>query len=759
MKYQIDKKELIDAVTKFELSQNCTELLSKADDCENIYIYKTSRGRKKLVFISQHPFLYNQLENCLSVITGIVDGDNYISDRIDVFTTTIVSPSTQRQIDELLIREDLNAKIFDVDFFEQDDILSSIFHNEEKNKQDEEITHVLYDYLATGNDSAFIKKSLKYTIILFEIYQHPGILMQELTKVLKEKCPDIDSTITQDISYLRIKGKLRPKREMSRINALELTPDEQYKIEGSIKEHQDCENTFLTKFEMIIEKYGLEDVKQWLDELRKLYKQYYVWNFDDKTSSYCDTSGRSKKALDAFTLNLKEVLNDDETVQNCVDEFRTLCSSSPYLSRLALSESFLSLYKNNKYDEYINDRKNRVILDTPVFVYFMILKSTVEQIPDEELSDERYDVVKSLIALRDHSDNTEFYIPFDYVGEAYGEFQKALRLSVFDKISGFPIKVQSANTFFNHYLLVKEQRQKMGEDISKFHFEDYATEFGFPCVRLDDMNLQYKTIDYIRTFADSLGCSCIPMIKERYESFDEVKKEYEQNLRTKTEPAVRADVRQAFYITMEAQKPENMNADYYLTTWDGTLSDLRDKVKDVVSVKRSFSVRRPNILLNTISLKSFKIKSESISKDIFTYADSSFSLSERIQSIFDNILVPYFSGLMNKNADLPNAIMKMQQELLEGGGEHDNITVNNRLPLEDIFLKIDKSLMSNSCSQQDLRNFLSDSKNNEMLFKLFATAFDSYKIGKPIDISPVICKAIKMSIATEDDEVQSDNLL
>ena len=73
MKYQIDKKELIDAVTKFELSQNCTELLSKADDCENIYIYKTSRGRKKLVFISQHPFLYNQLENCLSVLTGIVD--------------------------------------------------------------------------------------------------------------------------------------------------------------------------------------------------------------------------------------------------------------------------------------------------------------------------------------------------------------------------------------------------------------------------------------------------------------------------------------------------------------------------------------------------------------------------------------------------------------------------------------------------------------------------------------------------------------
>ena len=122
MKYQVNTKDLIDAVTKYELSQNCTELLSKADDCENLYIFRTSRGRKKLVFISQHSFLFNQLENCLSLLVGIVDGDNYISDRIDVFTTTIVSPSTQRQIDDLLISADLNAKIFDVDFLKQNDI-------------------------------------------------------------------------------------------------------------------------------------------------------------------------------------------------------------------------------------------------------------------------------------------------------------------------------------------------------------------------------------------------------------------------------------------------------------------------------------------------------------------------------------------------------------------------------------------------------------------------------------------------------------
>lgn len=753
MKYQINKNEFIGAVTEYELSQNCTKLLSKVADSEELHLYMTSRGRKKLVLITQHSFLYTQLRDYLSTIESMVDGDSSISDRFDVFTTTIVPPSTQKQIDDLLLSADLSAKIYDISFLEKEKMFTSIFPKVEKSKKDDEITNVLYDYLASGNDSAFIKKSLKYTIILFEIYQHPGISNHELEKVLKDKCPDIDSTITQDISYLRLKGKLKPKREMTCTNALELMPDENYKIEASIKEHQDCENTFLAKFGTIIEKYGLDDVNQWLDELRKLYKQYYVWNFDDKTSSYCDTSGRTKKALEAFTFKLKGILSDDEAVRNCVDELRNLCSSSPYLSRLALSESFLSLYKNNKYDEYINDRKNRVILDTPVFVYFMIFKSTVEQIPEEDLSDDRYDVIKSLIALREHSDNTEFYVPFDYVGEAYGEFQKALRLSVFDKISGFPIKIQSANTFFNHYLLVKEQRKKMGEDTSKFYFEDYATEFGFPCVRLDDMNLQYKTIDYIRTFADSLGCSCIPMIKERYEGFDDVKKDYELNLKTKTESAVRADVRQAFYITIEAQKPENMNADYYLATWDGTLSDLRDKVKEIAGVKRSFSVRKPNILLNTISLKSFKIKSDSISKDIFTYADTSYSLSEKIQGIFDNILVPYFSGLMNMNADLPNAIMKMQQDLLEESGEHDAITINNCLPLEDIFLKIDKSLMYNSCSHQDLRNFLSNSANNEMLVKLFESAFNSYKIGKPIDISSDICKAIKISIASEENEV------
>lgn len=750
MKHQFNKIDFIGAVTKYELSQNCTELLEQADGCEDLYLFKTSRGRKKLVLISQHSFLYSQLENYLPQINCIVDGDNTISDRLDVFTSVPVSISKQEKIDKLLTGSDLSAKIFDIDFLRKNEFFSTLFQEDEK--QDEEITHVLYDYLATGNDSAFIKKSLKYTIILFEIYQHPGILVKDLSKNLKDKCPDIESTVTQDVSYLRIKGKLKPKREMSYTNALELTQDERYKIERSIKEHQDCENTFLSKFGDIIKKYGLSDAEQWLEELQKLYKQYYLWNFDDKTSNYNDASGRTKKAFENFTIKLKDELSDVVTAQKCVDDFKELCSTNPYLNRLALSESFLSLYKSKRYDEYINDRINRIVLDTTVFVYFMTLKSAIEQVPDEDLNDDRYDVVKSLIALKEHSDNIEFYIPFDYVGEAFGEYQKALRLSVFDKIDGFPVKVQSANIFFNHYLLVKEQKRIMGEDVSKFFFEDYAKEFGFPCVRLDDMQLQYKSIEYIRIFADSLGCNYIPMIKDRYEEFDNVKKDYEVTLKTKTEPAVKADVRQAFYIAMEAQKPENMNADYYLTTWDSTLSDLRDKVKDATGVKRSFSVRKPNILLNTISLKSFKIKSESISNDIFTYADTSYSLTERIQSIFDNILVPYFSGLMNKNADLPNAIMKMQQDLIEEDAENDNITKNSHLPLEDIFLKIDKSLLANSCSQQDLRNFLSDSANNEMLIKLFKSAFDSYRIGKPIDISSDICNAIKLAIATEENE-------
>lgn len=750
-KIEINKNDFFEGVSRYELTKNCMEYIEQVDGYEELHIFKTSRGKKKIVFFSQHSFLIEHLKQVISRIIEIVEDDNKILTNVDIFTTSVVSPTIQKQIDDLLTGVDLAAKTFDFGFIEKDEAFAALFPKEEARSQNEEISHVLYDYLASGNDSAFIKNSLKYTIILFAIYQHPGISVQELVKELKDNCPNLDSTIKQDISYLRLKNKIKKKDETKTLNGLELTYDECYKIECSVKEHQVSENAFLERFTCILKKYNLEDTDHWLCELKELYKQYYIWNFDDRPSNNYDTNERSNNALSEFKLKIKKNLSDEDKVDTCICELEQLCSSSSYLNRLTLSESFLSLYKNNKYDEYINDRINRIILDTPAFIYFMIVKSDLDLIPEFDFNDEKYDVIKSLTSFKDHSNNTEFYIPYDYVGEAYGEYQKALRLSVFDKIDNFPIEIQSANTFFNHYLAIKKQMQQCHEDTTHFHFEDYALKFGFPCISLDDMNLQYKTIEYIRTFADSLECDCIPMIKERYDGYDEVKKEYENTLKEKTESAVKADVRQSFYITLEAQKPENINADYYLATWDGTLSDLRDKVKKYSGVKRSYSVRKPNLLLNTLSLKSFKIKPEAISKGIFSYADTSYSLRERIQSIFDNILVPYFSGLMNRNAELPNAIIKMQQELLDNGHDGDSFFHNKYLPLEDIFFKIDKALLSNSCSHQDLRNFLSDSSNNEMLVKLFSSAFDSYKSGNPIDISSDICKAIKKAIAKEEE--------
>ena len=109
--------------------------------------------------------------------------------------------------------------------------------------------------------------------------------------------------------------------------------------------------------------------------------------------------------------------------------------------------------------------------------------------------------------------------------------------------------------------------------------------------------------------------------------------------------------------------------------------------------------------------------------DIFTYADRSFSLAEKIRNLFDNVLIPYFNAIKGNNIELVNKVIELQKKSIDEMDEGQSSQRNSRLPLETLFINIEEEMRKSGCSQNDLRDFLSDTENNNYFVALIQQTF------------------------------------
>lgn len=748
---KIDINDFLNAVKQYETNLGFEKIEQQNQGNHSLFVMD-GRRKKRLLIVSQQSFIYNHIRDLCTTIDSCLKSIDNVSDVIDVFSDNDVSPSSRNDINSIGNDLQVSFKIYDRMDLLNNPSFEYLFVSNRDKENDE--NHALYEYLSMGADSSFIKNSLKYTIILFAINSNPGITIQKLKDEISLLSSD-RGTIDADISYLRSSGKIKPKRLMADPNKLELTDKEKERVSNAIRYCNETESNFNVEFSEILKKYQVPDDTNLFGSLKQLYKQYYNWKEDGEKTKKYTTERIDNFIIEAFKREVERVIPDKTALNNAIEDIKNLCTKNPYLTRITLSNSFLDLYRSNKYEEFINDKTNYVLFDTPVFVYFVLVKSYLNEKYGDFFDDDRFRTVKNLIDYKERQSNISFEVPYDYIGEAVGEYQKALKLSEFDRMPNFPIEIQSANSFFNYYIAVKDEKSQSGEDVTNYWFEDFASEFGFPSVSLENVNFTNDISTWFRKYAETLNCEAIPFLSERYECFDEVKKEYEAPLKNKTDNAVKCDVRQGFYITEESQKPENLNVDYYLATWDVSLHELRDIIKKRKGVPRSYSVKTPNKILNAISIKAFNVDPKIVTNDIFAYADLRYSLTDKIRSLFDNVLAPYFSGTINKNSSLVIALTRMQNNMIGNSNDEDN-DASRVLPLEDIFLKIEKELTENSISLSDLRRYLCGEQYQEDVLGQFEKAFASYEKGEPIDISDAICLGVKNMLSKEDLDTEED---
>lgn len=705
--------------------------------------------RSKLVVVTDTIDFSSETENIKDTAISAIDGDNSLSDNIELFTLGIVSDSQRTSLNEQFQESGLSLTIYDSVQLSGIKEFNVLFQEEEESIDGYD--SALYEYLSMGSDTADVKNSLFYALLMMAVYQNPMITKYALEQLLTERYGNNVGNVGLALKILRREGRIAPPGKGDTIS---LTKEETARLERSLREEKAIENDFMTRYEAILQKYGIADGVLIFERLKEAYQAQYQWH----TRQGDDERKKDEISKECFAKIKEAVLaQSTDNADALISELRTLCDNSDYLNRYSLSRSFLQLYRNPNYEQYVSNKMGDVFLDTPVLTYYFCLLSGKEDECDFSWDNPYYQSVKSLVGVKDGSkEKINFAIPYDYLQETVGEMKKALQFSWFFNIN-LPIPFETGNTFYNFYLAVKESKEQKEGKVCTMSFEDFTKQLGFDEINPNASLFNKKTFIFLKYFFEKAGCEVIDPIQEHYDQFDEVRDNYlfylETKDRKKTAIAANSDVRQAFFIASEFLDDHYKERDYFLSSWDKSLKHLRGLVNDELSVPSSYSVMTPGNLANKLAMRHFQITKASVSNDVFAYAESGFSFNSKVQSLYDNILTPYFANANNQNATLVVTMLKMEKNCQEAETK-DEVKAKENTMLAEIFLTIVYALPDYDLSAQNLRDFLANEDNNDFIIDLFKEAFEANKIGVTCDISERFCTKMKEELLKKDEEIK-----
>ena len=534
-------------------------------------------------------------------------------------------------------------------------------------------TKFLYDLLANGKDTTDIKNSLVESVIISILFEKAPIdiptLKSELEHRLGKNLPDILHVVNV------LKSDHRVEKSSNDSNLLILSDEEKENVQDVASNSIKTEQTFIIELTDILKKYSIEYNKKHLEELKRLYRNNYANDIDDNIAS---NGNDNKKIFESYSKYIAKIIPNKDQIDLLINEIRILCDSNSYINRICASESFISLYKSNQLEQYINQRHKYIYLDTPAFVYFLC---TLYGIDKQDWDNPLYRSMKSLARLQHaHPDKISFCIMEDYLSEVAGEIQKGMQISQFSKYPFFKDLGETSNSLYNYYQYLN-QNELFEIDDNIDTFDDFIYSLGFDNLEINDADFISDTILKLNELANDFGIAVIK--RPSYDKYSDIKTIYEKLLRKpKSKTAIRNDVNQVLYLGFI----EDLS-NCYVATWDTSIYLLRNTLLNKDSSFRYFYISNPAKLSNRIALENFNIDESALTNDIFAYADKQYDISNKVKSLLE-LISPYIIKSGNENKLLRNLsrIRKSQLEMRNVDSNKSNDDKN--LPVEDAFQKL-----------------------------------------------------------------------
>ncbi len=412
------------------------------------------------------------LGKLLNDAVSFIQSDLNFSENIDIFIAGLLTESQTNQLKKEVNPLGLTLSIHDLDILQKSVEFAQYFQDDESyNEESISIDSSLYDYLAMSNDSSDIKNGIYTSLLLMTIYQNGPITPLMLEQRITQKYGRAQWSIDHTLKMLRRQKKVTTPQKGG---VIDLTDDEKEHLERSIKESNATRYDFESKYNALLKRYNIVDDGRILLELRKLFAKKYNWKY--LIDNTYNNDGKKDNTLEEFKDAIRGRLGINTDA--FIDDIHKLCKENDYLNKCSLGGAFLNLFQSDQYDDYINERKCKVYIDTPVVTYYISAKSSFESDYPIEWDNYEYNSTKDLIGYQEaNAKDICFYIPHDYLNETIGELKKALQFSWFENIVDLPIPFATGNTFYNFYIVVKDYIKTYEED--ELSFIKFVEKLGF----------------------------------------------------------------------------------------------------------------------------------------------------------------------------------------------------------------------------------------------------------------------------------------
>lgn len=595
----------------------------------------------------------------------------------------------------------------------------------------------LYDFLAVGSNPSDIKNGILNSLIIFILYKNGSMKIDALKSELEKRTDKVFPDIQHIINLLKSKQQIVNDPN---INGNILLSEAEYENATDIYASAALiERDFIKSYEEIVFHYSIEDSKAVLEKLKELYHNFYKSDINENDPTNINTN---TTIFDEFSTFLKNHILSENQRNDFVMEIRQLCKDNTYLNRIAASETFFSLYKSDRLEQYINQREKHIFLDTPALVY--LLCATFELDSTEDWNDPLYLSMKSLYVQQYQNERTiHFHIMQDYIGEVAGELYKAYKIASFESYSFFKNLGSTTNTFYNFYQHIKD-KNIIVEDEQISDFVDFIDCFGID----EDCLTSTNNRDFIKRLREIVEDCGIEIIScPWYDNFSEAKTEYEKKLlkygKNKSSSAVNNDTKQILYL-LNTDSIENT----ILTTWDSTLSDLRNTLMRKNEKYSFFPIYNPAKLSNKIALENFNINSSAITNDIFMYADKTFGLFNKVRSLIE-IIAPIIGGKKNRDIKVLKAMGEIRKQQIESMEYNEKDLYNKNLPIEDVVIKMipDKTMQElDSSILKRFEAFFLNDDNVEYITNQIKRGAEAMSNNKEIDLTDFFEKISKVEL-------------
>lgn len=739
--------EAVRIFQKYYLKNEIVDVNGTNDGGCDIKIYENKRELKKCVQVTVRKDWESKLKKELLNANELISKYSY-SDKYDFFCSSVISESKIEECKQYALNNySIDLTIYEAHRLSQlqcPELKNHLYalHDDIIIKPDQlnidKVTKSIYDFLTVGKGSTDIKNDILNSFIISILYEKESMdidsLRKELEKRLHKNIPDITHLINLLKSAQRVVNDPNDNKKIK-------LSDSEFNLAKDIFAYASLvEQEFEMVFQKIVSKFGVSIGDGLLQHLKQLYKNYYKNDIDD---SFNNSHKKEEDVFKSFNTYLNSVIPDAKSRSSFVCEIKQLCEDNTYLNRISASESFLSLYKSDRLEQYVTQNQKNVFVDTPVLVYLLCATFQIDNTND--WNDSFYRSVKSLYGLQSNNpEKFNFNIMQDYIGEVVGELKKAYQIAQLEDAPFFANLGNTRNTFYNYYRHLKDNDlMEVGEEIRCF--SDFLDAFGIEEFALNvdnDNSLNKRMREIIEDM--EIGIATCPYFDE----FSSAKTIYEKLLydKSKSDSAKTHDVRQMLYLLNN-----DRNNNEVFITWDVSLAKLRDKLLLTNNQYKHFPIYNPAKLSNKIALECFNIDSSAITNDIFIYADKTFSISNKVKSLLD-ILTPVFDSKDAKNSKVLKSLGEIRKHQKDSP-EYNEVDLNKQnLPIEEVLIKMielvcekDKENQKNNMMNK-FKLFMMNQHNEKYIVKVVEHGSKELANNKILDLSEFIENVSKVEV-------------